>query len=816
MLLALCAASQTQQGYVKTKGRLVNGNVVAGQRLSGTTVQIKGRNAVLSKGNGSFSFIVPANKFFIQSVKKQGYVLSDPDVLSKPYSYSSNPLILVMETPNQQMEDKLATERKLRRTLFRQLQQREDEIERLKEQNELTEDQYHKSLQDLYDEQEKSLNLVSQMAERYSKIDFDQIDEFNRRVSECIIEGRLTEADSLIKSKGDLKERIDAHNKHHEANVQARKNLEDSEAMELKDREDLAQDCYSQFLIHKLQHHPDSAAYYIEQRAMLDTTNVDWLYEAGCYLANIGNFDKALSMFLIAHQIASSSDKYIAEDGSILRNIARIYRNSGQANHEKSVDYYELACEAFKKINNPNELMKCYSTLQALTWSSLSFGDRGDRKQYIRDLKAKMMHLQDSIYSCDTIDIDNLYYDFNDIYLSKKNRDLVAQKAINYYEHALQQTHSLYGDDTFEVAKIYRSLGKVYCALKDSTWNNDNMDLYYRKAYSIISRIDSLNPLLVDLYDERASFYENRGTYISKNDDDFLTAIDYKKQVVKIWSSLYGENNLSISGCYHKIAELYSLMKNHPASLNYFFKELEIVSKIFGKSNQLSEIYGDISSVYEEMQEYDLAIQYLQSQIQTQDCAFTNNNSHTNGALINLDTHPASCYGRLGYIYFLKDDYAHALEAYKTEYEIVSSLYSKGKNPIFSRGLTKTYLAMHDYSNAIECLLVFFQKAKKEFTDNNKIFPESAENNLISCVNYRDRGDNMNAIRSIQKALKELDLELSKPEYDDSLKTQRKEYYQTHERDEEESPMFKVHWLLTKHDSINLIELIERYIPTIE
>ena len=125
----LALMGQTQHGYVKTKGRLANnGAVIAGTRLSGATVSVKGGNAVLSGNNGTFSLSVPNNNYFLQSVQKDGYVLTDPEVLSKQYSYSKNPLVLVLETPDQQTDDKLAAERKIRRTLQRQLQDKEEEI----------------------------------------------------------------------------------------------------------------------------------------------------------------------------------------------------------------------------------------------------------------------------------------------------------------------------------------------------------------------------------------------------------------------------------------------------------------------------------------------------------------------------------------------------------------------------------------------------------------------------------------------------------------------------------------------------------------
>ena len=49
LLLNLAAYSQTQQGYVKTKGRMVNGQLVPGQGLKGATVSVKGRTAILDR-----------------------------------------------------------------------------------------------------------------------------------------------------------------------------------------------------------------------------------------------------------------------------------------------------------------------------------------------------------------------------------------------------------------------------------------------------------------------------------------------------------------------------------------------------------------------------------------------------------------------------------------------------------------------------------------------------------------------------------------------------------------------------------------------
>ena len=59
------------------------------------------------------------------------------------------------------LADKLASERKIRRTLQKRLTEKEDEIEALKEQQKITEEQYQKQLQALYQSQENNEKLIS-------------------------------------------------------------------------------------------------------------------------------------------------------------------------------------------------------------------------------------------------------------------------------------------------------------------------------------------------------------------------------------------------------------------------------------------------------------------------------------------------------------------------------------------------------------------------------------------------------------------------------------------------------------------------------
>ena len=109
----------------------------------------------------------------IPGVSKIGYVLTDPDMLSKKQQYSSNDLILVMNKPDEQLEDQLETESRIRTALNDQLQKKEQELKRLKEQNAITVEKYLELRKELMASHHDNEKLINEMVETFSKIDYD-------------------------------------------------------------------------------------------------------------------------------------------------------------------------------------------------------------------------------------------------------------------------------------------------------------------------------------------------------------------------------------------------------------------------------------------------------------------------------------------------------------------------------------------------------------------------------------------------------------------------------------------------------------------
>ena len=374
--VAMVAQTVTQQGVVKTRGRMVNGKHVQGKGLSGATVQVKGRSAVVSQQNGNFSFPIPSQTFLVQSVTKQGYQLVDADATKKPYKHSDNPLYLVMETPEQQMQDKLDAERKLRRALQQQLQQREDEIDAMN----ISLQEKQRLLQQLYQNQENNEKLIADMAKEYAQMDYDQMDSLNQRISDAILNGRLTEADSLLRSKGDLNDRIADIRREQQAEAQEeadlakrQENLAAIKAGTQRKLEDAAGDCYKFYERFKLSNQHDSAAHYIELRAALDTTNAKWQFDAALYFYKQNLFTKAEffgeKSLAIYHNLAQQNPQtYELGVATALNFLAVLYYSTHH--FTKSESMYKEALEIRRRLaqQNPQD----YESDVAQTLSNLA------------------------------------------------------------------------------------------------------------------------------------------------------------------------------------------------------------------------------------------------------------------------------------------------------------------------------------------------------------------------------------------------------------------------------------------------------------
>ena len=509
MLLGIMLSAQTQQGYVKTKGRMVNGQLVPGQGLKGAMVSVKGRTAVLvNTDDGAFSFPVTESQFRLDSVHKKGYQLVDLDACPKTYKYSNNPLYIVMETPEQQLQDKLNAERKIRRNLQKQLQAKEDEIEALKEANKISQEEYQASLMKLYEEQESNEQLISEMAKRYSELDYDQLDEFYRQVSLFIEDGELVKADSMLRSRGDIKAQVNTIMKRGQALKEEKEKLQQAEAVQQADIEEASKRCYSFYETFYMQHKNDSATHYLILRAQLDSTNVAAQNDAGKALVEfLGEFDKATPYYQTAMRQAK------LQYGEKSEWVATTLYNTGMLHYYKG----ELS-EALEDFSQAKDI---YSELLGANHPEV----------------ATMINA-----------IGLIHHSLGEY-----------QTALDYFLQCAEIRKAAYGENHFDVAAAYNNIGHIYAVLRDFPKAME----YQKKSLEIKKKLLSENDYSF------AITYANIGS-IFYYQRDFDSAAYYLSKALEINIIALGESHPNTASSYGNAAMMYTLGEDNPKTATYY------------------------------------------------------------------------------------------------------------------------------------------------------------------------------------------------------------------------------------------------------
>ena len=645
MMLGLTLSAQTQQGYVKTKGRMVNGQIVHGQGLKGATVSIKGRTTVLvNTDDGAFSFPVPETQFRIDSVRKKGYQLVDMDALSKTYKHSANPIYLVMETPEQLIDDKMENFKKINAAQQVLISQLREEVKQLKATNKITEEEYCRRLSEIANMQMESQDMVSEMAERYSKIDFDQLDEFNRQISLLIMNGELKKVDSLINAKGNMDNRRAEYFRLREANkleehaIEIRQeNLESSRALEYQTLEEIGQDCYYHFETNKLRHQNDSAAYWIEYRASLDSSKVEWSRDAGGFNKYIGKYDVALRycqsflnnailMYGEPHQITANAYNDI---GCVYQDLAD-YDNSIK-NHKKALTmrlslFGEMSHDVAISYNN---IATCYA-------------DQGKLKEALEFLK-KSLSINISLLGKNDADVALAYHNIGEVYCSMYEFD----SALFFLNEALSIRQSIFEENSSEMGVSYNSIGSVYYYKLDYCKSLE----YFEKALEIDTIIyGELNPSVAIVYNNIGAAWDHCHTDCP--DSSFY----FTGKALQIRKNIYGDSHPYVAASYHNIGTDYAVKGDYETAVQYYTQALSIRLSVFGENNpDVAATYGCLGNVFTKQGKYEDAYYYLNKALSIRKNYYGENHVKTGFNYIDI-----------GNYFYTKGDYVKALENYET------------------------------------------------------------------------------------------------------------------------------------------------------
>ena len=771
------AQTKEQEGLVKTRGRLDNdGKVIPGVVISDASIILKGGNSTVSDKKGEFSILLPSENFYLQNVQKEGYVVVDQDVLSKQYAYSKNPLVLVMETPRQQLDDELAAERKIRRTLTRQLEEREKEIDRLKEENKISVEEYSESLRRLYDDNDNNEQLISEMAERYSKIDYDYLDEFYIQVSNHIMNGELTQADSMLNSRGDIDSDIEGLNQLKDANAKERadltkrqKKLEKSEAMVQLQLEDIAQRCYSKYEIFKMQHQNDSALYYLEKRASLDTMNVQWMNEAGkfaceymadydnarlyyeralrnartqygdkskpvieCYLhigdlyVIFGEYEKSLEYYMTSLDMAKNSyqdEKLFIAD--IINDIGVIYHDISK--YEQSLEYYEEALDICDSATGDNSMYVAdvYTNMAALYLAIMQY-DKAE------DYYLKVLDIYKEKYGDNSLEASGPYLGLGSLYLDKG----MYSMSIEYLNKVVEIRRTYFNEEHPMLSLAYNILGTIY-------YETGDYDLAYEYLYKAL---ENRKALFGESHPSVLSSYNNISV-LCANIDKIEEGKDMAIKVLEERMRLFGENHTSVAEGYNNVATFYYLMGDYDNVMDYYKKSLTIKQNLYGENHSdIAITMNNMSIVLRKQKKYDEALEYVLKSMSIYQNLLGEN--HIDIALsLNV----------IGSIYQEQKKYDDALDNYNKSLEMSSLLLEKERTVTIMDNMSECYfriakikIILKEYDEALGSVMKAISLDKELYGEDSEYV--STDAGLIGDILY-NKGKYSESLEYYQKSM---------------------------------------------------------------
>lgn len=748
--------AQTQQGIVKTRGRLAaNGTLIPGVRLSGATVNIQNSSSSVTGKNGTFSFAVPSGRFRLSDVRKQGYQLCDQDVLNKDHMYSANPFVVAMETPDEALADRLAAEKNIRRALQRQLQDKEDEIEALKEERKISDEQYHTLLQNLYDMQDKNDDLISEMVERYSAIDFDEMDDLQRQVAFFIQNGELTRADSLLNTKGSMAERS-AELDRMDAAIRAdseelsRRQKAHVRSMEIKAKalEDFAADCYSHHEICLMKHENDSAAYWLELRASKDTLNREWQTDCGFFILNyLADYDRAQRYMQKAIDLLSNDPT--CDDitrGAALANLADVYLKSDR--YEEAISLYTEARElqpedpisyaastvglanCYEFVGKIDEALRCaqeaYSAYQngcddprllCRIYSQLgeSLCQHGDYDDGVKFLSLAV-ELMDSVESNDQIRQAIAY-----IQLAKTYNQLdIYDKSEELYLKALNICRKAYDDNHPTLSTIYNGLGVLYYSQSK-----------YQEALDYMSKAKNVER---NRHDDSsyARICFNISSIMSEM-GNVTQAEPYITEALDIMLRIYGEDSPAMVSAYTHVGSFYFDSGDYDKASRYIEKNISIIKSTSGDMHpNLIGCYSYMGGISQATGNYEDALCWFQQVLDVTIQCYGEEHTKT-----------AEAYANLGGICLILEKYDKALDLINKSLEINVSIHGEKYVGVAAayNGLAQTYMAMGRDLDAI----ANFQKAieiRKEIFGANSVKLKSLYTFMKQI--YQKMGDSKN------------------------------------------------------------------------
>ena len=611
------ANAQEQIGFVKAIGRPGQ----PGKPIENVMVRAQGAvNASLSDSSGYFSLALNhyelGQAYTLSRVSRTGYRLVDEDVIGRQYPYSDEvPLEISMVSNDVYNKTKSEIESKVRVRIEEEYQRKYNELLQQLEARTISEEKHIKELCKLNNYYDKSENLISKLADRYAKMDYDRLDSLDMLINSYIEQGELEEAEALIESKG-TRQALEQLEKE---NLMLEHSLAEGKKAETKMREEYATELMARYEIALLRFDNVAAANLLKERMELDTTRVDWRMNYAIFIDKyLGKYEEALALFT---DILSSY-----KHPSVYNCMGTVYYQLGD--YENSLNAFKTSIELRTSSQQPTrELAQSYnnianiyiskdeydSALDCLEKSRLIYEELEDSLGIasVNKIKADYyvdMGLFDDALSClkQTIEIRlskygevskevaNAYYHLAQV-LRKCD---INTEASEYANKANEIFIKILGDRHPIVASTYQLIGSLAMDVGDY----DKALLFYQKSEDIYTVFfHGIHPDIVTIYNKLAYYY-------SEAEHNYEKAISYHTKSKDMAAEIYGKNHGNVAIAWNNIGQCYGEIRHYEEAYNCYMEALQISQNLYGTSHfTIAEIYNNLAGLYSDQDKFEEA-----------------------------------------------------------------------------------------------------------------------------------------------------------------------------------------------------------------
>ena len=675
----LTISAQTQLGYVKTLGR-PNQKGVA---LSGVSIRIKGgHNAVLSNTQGFFSMMMAGKKegdaYALQQVQKQGYELNERGIIGRQYAFSEKvPLTIVMVSTKQLQADKQRIENNAYKTAEKNYKTQMALLEKQQQANQITIEKYHQETQELKNSFEKYQSLIDGLADHYAHTDYDELDAKEQEINLCIENGDLDKAELLLHAL-DIEKRLAEIEQRIKAGQQLKEEaLEDQRKIQKQQEKD-AEYLYQLYTIALGRFDNEKARYYIETRAALDSTNAEWQFDAGYYLAKQNLHQKAIVYYkrvlkMLRKQAQENPQIYEPDVVTTLNNLALLYRDIQQFSESETMCMEAL--DICRRLANSNP--QDYEPDVAMTLNNLAL----------------------------------LYRDFQQFAES----EAMYKEALKIYRRLANSNPQNYEPI---VALTLNNLAELY----SKTQRFSESEAMYKEVLEIRRRLASSNPQAHEPYvaatlNNLANLYSDTQHY-TESEAMFKDALEIYSRLVSSNPQAY-EPNMAMT--LNNLAALYSDTQRYEESETMYKDALEIRRRLAQSNPQAYEpdmaaTLNNLAALYNDTQRYAESEEMYKDALEIY-CRLATSNP------LAYEPNLAATSLNYGLLNLKQKKYAEAIPMF----EIALNIYRRlaQNNPVQQEfyeislySLSMLYLAVDNYTSACQINQEWLPVLKKKYEED--------------------------------------------------------------------------------------------------